>query len=80
MTQSSVHGSPSEGLGERLFFRVIRLPKRTITTVHRQFLPPTGEAWKLMHRLVYRRPNRGDPVLDRLLYLLEDPHLDLAHS
>ena len=33
-----------------------------------------------MHRLVYRRPNRGDPVLDRLLYLLVDPHLDLAHS
>ena len=36
--------------------------------------------WKLMHRLVYRRLNRGDAVLDRLLHLLEGAHLDLAHA
>ncbi len=33
-----------------------------------------------MHRLVYRRLNRGDAVLDRLLHLLEGAHLDLARS
>ena len=39
-----------------------------------------GRGWKLMHRLVYRRLNRGDAVLDRLLHLLEGARLDLAHA
>ena len=36
--------------------------------------------WKLMHRLVYRRLNRGDAVLDHLPHLFEGAHLDLADA
>jgi hypothetical protein len=33
-----------------------------------------------MHRLVYRRFDRGDAILDCLLHLLEGAHLDLPHA
>ena len=42
--------------------------------------PAAEKGWKLMHRLVCWRLDRGDAVLDRLLHLLEGARLDLAHA
>jgi hypothetical protein len=33
-----------------------------------------------MHRLLYRRVDCGETVLDRLLHLFEGARLDLAHA
>ena len=83
MTQSAVDGSPSEGWISQHSVSGSLLAgfgRRKTYPFPSTVSPATGEGWKLMHRLVYWRFNRGDAVLDRLLHLFEGARLDLAHA